>query len=448
MSALLASAGLKGSSMPFGRQHAVACPMRCMRGLLVVGWLLLSCHSLAGVDTPLTLDEVWRLAEAAHPMLRAAQANLAAVEGQRADTRSLLWNNPQLSAETIRREARQPGFSPERWREWNAGLSQTFEVAGQQAYRREAADQDMAAFLAGLQEIRLQVRADVEQRFVRVLALQLRIATEATALQLVEDASTAVQKRVMAGQDSHLDGNLAIVEAERSRNLVASLRERLVAARADLASAVQLAPESLPEVAGELMPALTSYTLDQLLAAARARPHLHALERREAAAASRLSLERASVFPDVTLGMTAGREGAVDVRERVVGFSVSVPLPLFRRNATGIGKATTELTQAQIERQVSSRDIPAQVRALWLQVESLRARVRRLEANVQTSLDQNQQLSAKSYRAGEIGLLQLIVVNRQVLDGRRDLIDARSELRLATIALETEAGWTGAGAAR
>lgn len=422
--------------------------MRCMRGLLVVGWLLLSCHSLAGVDTPLTLDEVWRLAEAAHPMLRAAQANLAAVEGQRADTRSLLWNNPQLSAETIRREARQPGFSPERWREWNAGLSQTFEVAGQQAYRREAADQDMAAFLAGLQEIRLQVRADVEQRFVRVLALQLRIATEATALQLVEDASTAVQKRVMAGQDSHLDGNLAIVEAERSRNLVASLRERLVAARADLASAVQLAPESLPEVAGELMPALTSYTLDQLLAAARARPHLHALERREAAAASRLSLERASVFPDVTLGMTAGREGAVDVRERVVGFSVSVPLPLFRRNATGIGKATTELTQAQIERQVSSRDIPAQVRALWLQVESLRARVRRLEANVQTSLDQNQQLSAKSYRAGEIGLLQLIVVNRQVLDGRRDLIDARSELRLATIALETEAGWTGAGAAR
>lgn len=422
--------------------------MRCMRELLVVGWLLLSCLSVAGAATPLILDEAWRLAEAAHPTLRAAQANLAAVDGQRTDTRSLLWNNPLLAAETIRREARQVGLSADRWREWNASLSQTFEVAGQQAYRREAADQDMAAFLAGLQEIRLQVRADVEQRFVRVLALQLRIATEATALQLVEDASTAVQKRVMAGQDSRLDGNLAIVEAERSRNLVASLRERLVAARADLASAVQLAPESLPEVAGELMPALTSYTLDQLLAAARARPHLHALERREAAAASRLSLERASVFPDVTLGMTAGREGAVDVRERVVGFSVSVPLPLFRRNATGIGKATTELTQAQIERQVSSRDIPAQVRALWLQVESLRARVRRLEANVQTSLDQNQQLSAKSYRAGEIGLLQLIVVNRQVLDGRRDLIDARSELRLATIALETEAGWTGTGAAR
>lgn len=94
---------------------------------------------------------------------------------------------------------------------------------------------------------------------------------------------------------------------------------------------------------------------------------------------------------------------------------------------------------------MAGRDISAQVHALWLNLESLRARVKRLEANVLGSLDQNQQLSAKSYRAGEIGLLQLIVVNRQVLDGRRDLIDARRELRLATVALEAAAGWPAMG---
>jgi cobalt-zinc-cadmium efflux system outer membrane protein len=63
-------------------------------------------------------------------------------------------------------------------------------------------------------------------------------------------------------------------------------------------------------------------------------------------------------------------------------------------------------------------------------------------------LDQNQRLSATSYRTGEIGLLQLIVVNRQVLDGRRDLIEARSDLRLNTIALEAAAGWPAAGEER
>ena len=424
---------------------AAARPLRRAFALLAGAWLALAGLPEASCAPALTLDEAWGLAEAANPTLRTAQANQVAVEGQRADTRGLLWNNPLLSAETLRREGRQPGFSSERWREWNAGLSQTFEIAGQQGHRRDAADQDLAALQAALQESRRQVRTDIEQRFVQVLALQLRITIEEEALRLVEDAAAAVRKRVVAGEDSRLDGNLALVEAERGHNQLAALRERLTAARAELASALQLAPESLPEVAGKLTPGVPNYTLEQLLATARGRPQLLALERREAAAASRLSLERAYTYPDITVGVTVGREGATEAQERLIGVNLSIPMPLFRRNATGIGKATTELTQAQIERQVAGRDISAQVHALWLNLESLRARVKRLEANVLGSLDQNQQLSAKSYRAGEIGLLQLIVVNRQVLDGRRDLIDARRELRLATVALEAAAGWPAMG---
>ena len=402
----------------------------------------------AQAATALTLEEAWRLAEAANPTLRSTQARLSAAEGELTDARSLLWNNPELSAERLRRSVPQPGLATEKQREWSAGLAQTFEVAGQPGYRREAATQELAGLQATLQETRRQVRAEIEQRFVRVLVLQLRITTEEEALKLVEDAAAAVRKRVAAGEDSRLDGNLAIVEAERGRNQLAVLHEQLIEARAELASALQLAPDHLPEVAGELMPATPRYSLEQLLAAARQRPQLRALELREAAASNRLGLEQAAVYPDITIGVNVGREGPGDAREKLVGVTLSLPLPLFRRNAAGIGRATTELTQAQIERQAADRDVPAQVRALWRNVESLRARVKRLEDNVLTSLDQNQRLSATSYRAGEIGLLQLIVVNRQVLDGRRDLIEARSVLRLSTIALEATAGWPAAGEER
>ena len=34
------------------------------------------------------------------------------------------------------------------------------------------------------------------------------------------------------------------------------------------------------------------------------------------------------------------REGPGDAREKLVGLSVSIPLPFFRRNAAGIGKAS------------------------------------------------------------------------------------------------------------
>jgi cobalt-zinc-cadmium efflux system outer membrane protein len=413
-----------------------------------IGQCLIVCASVVAASVnaaPLTLDQAWRRAETANPALQTAKANQAAAQGQLADARSLLWNNPQLSGQGVRRDVPLAGLNTQRWHEWSTGISQTFEIAGQQDYRREAATQQLAALQATLQETLRQVRAAVEQRFVQVLALQLRIGTEEEALNLVEEAAATVKKRVTAGEDSRLDGNLAAVEAERARNQLNMLREQLTEARAELGSVLQLAPESLPEVEGELTPAAATYSLDQLLDSAAQRPQLRSLESREAAAKNRLNLERALVYPDVTVGLSVGHEGPFDAREKLTTLSVSLPLPLFRRNATGIGQASTELTVAQIEREVAGRDKLAQVRALWLKVESLRARVKRLEDTVLASLDENQRLSAKSYRVGEIGLLQLIVVNRQVLDGRRDLLDARTELRLATVALEAAAGWPGDG---
>ena len=86
------------------------------------------------------------------------------------------------------------------------------------------------------------------------------------------------------------------------------------------------------------------------------------------------------------------------------------------------------------------RDIQAQVRTLWLRLDSLRGRVQRLSDSVLPSLNENQRLSTTSYRAGEIGLLQLLVVNRQLVDARRDYLDALAEFVQTRIALEQAAG--------
>lgn len=42
--------------------------------------------------------------------------------------------------------------------------------------------------------------------------------------------------------------------------------------------------------------------------------------------------------------------------------------------------------------------------------------------------------------------MQLLLVNRQVLDGRRDLIDAETELRVTRVARQQAAGWLDVGA--
>lgn len=406
-----------------------------------VSVMLTILYPLSVLSAPLTLEQAWEQAEQANPDLHITQANLAAAEGELTDARALLWNNPQLATELRKRTTPQTANPAQSNREWTVGVTQAFEIAGQQGKRLSVAEQSLAATREVIVDTRRQLRAVVEQRFVRVLGLQLRIQMEAQTLKLIQDAATAVTKRVTAGEDSRLDGNLAKVEAERAQNQVSVLREQLIQARAELAALLQLPPDNLPEVSGSLEPSRVSYTLEELLNTTANRPLLRSYDHLEKAAQSRLDLERATVYPDLTLGLNTAREGSINPQDTITGWSVSLPLPLFRRNGTGIGRATTELTQVQVQQQAVQRDVRAQVRALWERWENLKTRVQRLSTSVLPSLEENQHLSSVSFRAGEIGLLQLLLVNRQVLDGQRDLLDAKTELRLTQVTMEAAADW-------
>ena len=390
----------------------------------------------------LTLDQAWQLAESANPQIRSKMAQVAAAEGAQTDARAWLNSNPQLTVEQTRRSVPQAGLGTHRRSEWSTGLSQTLEIGGQPGYRRESAAAALAALRSEIQDTRSLVRAEVSEQFHRVLALQQRVELETKALTLFEGTAEAVRKRRAAGEDTKLDANVALVESERARNQLAQAQERLSEARTRLAAQLQLPPTDMPQAGGELGPVRSGYTLDDLLRGIDEQPRLQALAARENSAAAKLKLERASTHPDITVGLRVGREGPNDARERLTTLSVSVPLPLFKRNASGIGQATSELSQTQIERQAAARDARSQVSGLWARLTSLDARVKRLQTSVLPALEDNQQLAAKSQRAGQIGLLELIVVNRQGLDARRDLLDALTDYHATRIALERAAGWS------
>ena len=390
-------------------------------------------------SAPLTLEQAWQLAERANPTLRSAQANLIALEGQSLDAHAPLWNNPELSTGIARRRT-----TDAKGNDWSIGIAQRLEIGGQATHRREAARQEWAAAKEGVQGTRRQIRGEVEQRFYKIVALQTRIDGEQKTLKLTEDSAFIVKKRFKAGEDSRLDNNLALVESERARNQLTLFNEQLLQARAELAATLQLPVGNLPDVAGDLALKQPGYTLPELLATVESRPQLKALGYRERAARSRLGLERASVYPDLTIGLSTAREGPNGAQDKIIGLNLSLPLPLFKRNATGIGRAYADLTQTQIEREAMLRDARAQVATLWQTLESLRNRVNRLQNEVLPRLDENQRLSQKALRVGEIGFAQLLLVNRQILDARRDLLDAMIESTQTRIALEQASGWPAA----
>jgi cobalt-zinc-cadmium efflux system outer membrane protein len=420
--------------------------------LLALAFVLAASTVPASAQTagsgPLTLAEALRLAETASPAVRAREAQLAAAEGSRREAASPLFNNPELSVERTRRSAATPDGNA---REWGLGIAQPIEIGGQQARRREAASASLEALRAEIEDARRQARADASLRFHAVLAAQRRVRLEQRSVELFDGTAQAVAKRRSAGEDTRLDANVALIEAERARNALAVSQEHLQDAKAELATALQLPPSAVPDVVGDLgVPngAPLPYGLDQLLASAQAMPRQRALAAREDAARARVGVERASRYPDVTVGLNVGREGPADGRERVTTLTLSVPLPLFKRNDAAIGQAMSDATQAEIERAAATRDGQAQVRRLWSRLDSQRERVARLQRAMVAASTDNQQLAAKSRQAGQIGLLDQLLVNRQALDAERDLNDALAEFHTTRIELENAAGWPQEGSAR
>ncbi|NUZ09081.1 TolC family protein [Piscinibacter koreensis] len=392
---------------------------------------------------PLTLLEAMRRAETASPNVLARQTQLAAVEGLQRQAARPLFGNPELTVEGARRRAAGVNGSAT---EYAVGLAQPLELGGQQARRREAAGAAVEALRAEIQDARRQARADAATRFHAIVAAERRVLLERRSTELFDSVSQAVERRRAAGEDTRLDANVAVVEAERSRNALAAAGEQLLDARSDLATLLQTSPAQLPEIVPESLESavaemdIGALDLSGLLQAVTDLPRLRALAAREAAARARLGVERANQIPGVTIGVSTGREGFRDGRERLTTLSVSVPLPLWNRNEAAIGQALTDVAQAELERQTGIRAAEANVRRLWLRLQSQRERVLRLQRSLLPASASNQQLAARSRQAGQIGLLDQVVVNRQALDAERELNEALSEAAATRIELENAAG--------
>ena len=418
--------------------------------------LFATAHGPAGAQVPasppaLTLAEALRQAEVASPAVKLREAQLAAAEGARQQASSLLANNPELSVGQSRTQTRVTPPPNERSNGWSVGIAQPIEIGGQQARRREAAAAALDALRAEIEDARRQARSDAALRLHAVLAIQRRIQIEERSVDLFDSTAQAIAKRRSAGEDTRLDANVALVEAERARNALAVAREQWLDARSELAAALQLPPSAVPAVAGELATELGTtlpYGLDQLVTSAQAQPRLRALSARENAARARLGVERASRLPDLTVGVNVGRDGPGNARDRVTMLTLSMPLPLFKRNQAGIGQALSDVTTSEVERAVVIRDQEAQVRRLWSRLGSQRDRVQRLQRTLLPAAADNQQLAAKSRQAGQIGLLEQLVINRQTLDAERELGDALAEYHVTRIELENAAGWSLEGTSR
>jgi cobalt-zinc-cadmium efflux system outer membrane protein len=119
------------------------------------------------------------------------------------------------------------------------------------------------------------------------------------------------------------------------------------------------------------------------------------------------------------------------------GLTVNLPLFFNGQEHRAAGAARAARLRADLE--AARTRIAAEVRAAFDAYTRRLAAVRILEADAIPGLDENEQLTTRSFDAGQIGLPEVLLIRREILDTRFQYLDTLLEAALARVDLDASA---------
>ena len=417
------------------------------RGLaLLVASLPLSGTSWADPPSPppppaLTLEAALSAARQRSPLAAAARLRIGEAQGDLTGASVLLVNNPELAAEAGPRIAGSAGSGATA--DLAVTVEQRFETGGQRRHRIDRARAKVEAATASAEDVQRVIDLAVARTFYRALAADLRQQLLGDNERLARELYEVARRRLDAGEGTLLEVNTARIRlAEAQRRTLSILAERQAAA-VRLAELMGLAPSTQIVLRGDLpgdeaaTAPMGPSAMNALVArAVGARPDLAATARKIDAARAAMDLADSEVRPDVGVGVSFGHEGG----ENIVTAGVRVPIPLFNRNQGA--RERTRATQRRLiaQREALTLSVVSEVRRALLAYEQARSALQIYNADVLRAQDESLALLKGAFEAGDIGIADVITVQRQVVEGREGYLDARLDLALARAAALASAG--------
>ena len=404
-----------------------------------------------GVADSLRLDLAGArgLAMRANPELRAARLDTTIARGELRQASVLLQSNP--SADVLTR-----GLGAE------VGVSQEIEVAGQRAARREAGTANVERARAGVIDATRTTIGEVDRSFYRLVAVRQQSTLADSVVALNRRLADAAARQLEAGEISQLEYNLATVEYGRSRARALAARREQETAASELRRLLGVAADTpiatiidLPAPAdstrraasrGELSRresrvgpfdtiALDSVSVDSLTRLAlERRPDLQERAAAASRARAQASLARREAFPNLLLRASSERlEGS---ENRVLRPGLGITLPSFNLNRGEVQARRADAEQADLEREALVARIRIDVRRALVAYRSAASEADVLDQTVLIPARENRRLLEIAYRAGKVGLPELLLIRNQVSDAEQEYWEAWLAQRVALADLD------------
>lgn len=398
--------------------------------------------TLAAAEAPaptsaVTLDALVREILERNPELKFYEAEIAAAKGELRTAAAPA--NPELSA-TLGQKRVRSGASVSDGTAWSVSVRQTFEWSGRLGLRKAIANHQVKLAELGLAQFRAALAARA-----RVLSFQLFAAQEKAA------ASREVAERFAALRDVLVQRDTAgltpvletrIVEAT-ALTVQRHAADDEISAHAALLELNQLRGEPWEQALTMARPTFElpdAPELPELLSAARTNNFELQVRKAELEQQGfRVSLARNEQMPAVSVGPYVAKENAGD-RETQIGIGVSMPLPLWNRNAARISAEEARRAQAETSLQLAQRSVERQVAEKAMALRTKRAEIAAWRPDSVERFKDAAQLADRHYRLGAVPISTYVELQKQYLEAVEALLETRREALEAAQELERLTG--------
>jgi len=365
-------------------------------------------------QTPLpstvTLDDVLRLFNDRSPRTLADRATVDITAADRVTART--YPNPDVSYGAVHLVS---GLSTGAVTQQQVVFDQPLLLFRQRQARASAADLNVAAEQARIDETLSARRLQVRQAFATLLSRQQQLAVVQESVADLQRVQGVVRGRAEAGERSEYD--VARIETETER-----VHVEMMNAEADVDDAAgQLAtllgfPGWSPRATGNLDPDQRVPTdADMLWATAQQRrPSLVAIRQRQGAARGGLFLAQRERRP--VPAFSAGTQMTHEVTGTSTFFGFSMPLPLFDRNQGAIAKATAQIRADDLALEAELAEARADIERATTVLAKRREALTELEGRVVQRVPMLRRMSEDAYREGGADILELLDAMRSVKD--------------------------------
>ena len=383
--------------------------------------------SPAWAQAPLTLSEALSRARERAPEIVSARL---AVDEARARLAGATHRqlNPDVDFAAGNRQG-----NGERSTDLDIGFSHSFEPGQRRSSREAMANASIAQSTASLEDVTRATLLETATLFLRSLQLSERVRLLERSVELADNVLQIADRRFRAGDVAILDVHIARAAAARIR----AERQRVLAERAitigELKELLQLEDDITPQ--GD-MPTVASVDPSLIVDATSRRPEIRVLEAAIQEAQAQEQFGRS--FGRVEFGVGARYQR--EERNNIVLGGLTLTLPMFSKGQEPIASGLARAARLRAELDATRIRIGIEVRAALAAYQSRVEAVQVLERDALPGLDESVTLATRSFEVGQIGLAELLLIRREIIDTRFQYLDALLEAAIARVELDARAG--------